>query len=219
LPVVRVRRCGSHAALVEVGSTGAALGLHVALRGAPAGPDGLAGLDGLAELVPAARTVLVVRDRPVDPQWLARLAEIARAVTAPGPGGPAPSVRPGALVVPVRYDGPDLDLVARTAGCATDEVIALHSSATYTVAFCGFAPGFGYLTGLPDRLQQPRLARPRPRVAAGSVGVAGEFTGAYPGPGPGGWRLIGHTESVLFDQTRDPPALLAPGSTVRFQPV
>jgi KipI family sensor histidine kinase inhibitor len=85
------------------------------------------------------------------------------------------------------------------------------------VAFSGFAPGFGYLVGLPDVLCQPRLDRPRTKVPAGSVGIAGEFTGAYPRSSPGGWRLIGRTDAVLFDSHRDRPALLSPGDRVRFE--
>lgn len=95
----------------------------------------------------------------------------------------------------------------------------LHTGAAYTVAFTGFAPGFGYLTGLPSPLRQPRLDSPRTRVPAGSVGLAGEFTGVYPRESPGGWRLLGHTTTPLFDAHADPPALLAPGDRVRFRSV
>jgi KipI family sensor histidine kinase inhibitor len=121
------------------------------------------------------------------------------------------------VVLPVHYDGPDLALVAETAGVAVAEVAALHSGVEYSVAFSGFAPGFGYLVGLPETLIQPRLDQPRTKVPAGSVGIAGEFTGAYPRSSPGGWRLIGHTDTVLFDSHRDRPALLTPGDRVRFE--
>jgi KipI family sensor histidine kinase inhibitor len=121
------------------------------------------------------------------------------------------------VVLPVHYDGPDLALVAETAGVGVAEVAALHSGVEYSVAFSGFAPGFGYLVGLPDALRQPRLDQPRTRVPAGSVGIAGEFTGAYPRSSPGGWRLIGRTDAVLFDSHRDRPALLTPGDRVRFE--
>ena len=94
--------------------------------------------------------------------------------------------------------------------------MSLHTGATYEVAFCGFAPGFAYLTGLPPQLQQPRLDSPRTKVPQGSVGIAGEFTAAYPRPTPGGWRLIGRTEITLFDAKAETPALLAPGDKVRF---
>jgi len=101
-----------------------------------------------------------------------------------------------------------------------DEVVELHTGATLTVAFGGFAPGFAYLAGLPEALQQPRLDTPRPRIPSGSVGVAGEFGGVYPRTSPGGWRLLGRLTDeapTLFDPDRDPPALLVPGTTVRFR--
>ena len=120
------------------------------------------------------------------------------------------------VTIPVRYDGPDLASVASQAGLPEDEIIALHTGAVYTVAFTGFTPGFGYLTGLPTQLQLGRRGSPRTRVPAGAVGLAGEFTGVYPRPSPGGWQLIGQTSVVLWDVAADPPALLAPGDRVRF---
>jgi KipI family sensor histidine kinase inhibitor len=128
-----------------------------------------------------------------------------------------PTRSPREIRIPVRYDGPDLQLVARTAGLSTDEMVALHCGADYSVAFTGFAPGFGYLVGLPEPLVQARLDQPRTKVPPGSVGIAGEFTGVYPRSSPGGWRLIGRTELSLFDPQRDPPALLVPGDRVRFE--
>lgn len=119
--------------------------------------------------------------------------------------------------IPVRYDGPDLPTVAKATGLTVEEVVALHSSTDYTVAMVGFAPGFPYLTGLPEALRLPRLSTPRNRVDAGSVAIAGEQAGIYPCPSPGGWRVLGHTDVRLFDPWRDgPPALLAPGDRVRF---
>jgi KipI family sensor histidine kinase inhibitor len=120
------------------------------------------------------------------------------------------------VTIPVRYDGPDLASVASQARMREDEVVALHTGAVYTVAFTGFAPGFGYLTGLPARLRVGRRGSPRTRVPAGAVGLAGEFTGVYPRPSPGGWQLIGQTSVVLWDVTADMPALLTPGDRVRF---
>jgi KipI family sensor histidine kinase inhibitor len=120
--------------------------------------------------------------------------------------------------LPVRYDGADLDPVARETGLTTEELIALHSGAEYTVRFCGFSPGFGYLTGLDRRLWLPRLATPRPAVPAGSVAIADEYTGVYPRSSPGGWRLLGSTDVPLFELDRQPPAVLAPGVRVRFIP-
>jgi KipI family sensor histidine kinase inhibitor len=86
----------------------------------------------------------------------------------------------------------------------------------FTVAFCGFSPGFGYLTGLPERFHVPRLSTPRMKVPAGAVAVAGPYAGVYPRSSPGGWRLLGHTALSLFDPQRDEPALLTPGTRVRF---
>lgn len=166
-------------------------------------------LPGVEDVVPGARTVLV-RMRPgasPDLSW----ASSWRPAESAAPTGPEVEIR-------VRYDGPDLDDVAARAGTSTDEVVALHSGALYTVAFTGFAPGFGYLTGLPGQLRMPRRDTPRTRVPAGAVGLAGEFTGVYPRASPGGWRLIGRTDRTLWDVAADPPAVLVPGGRVRFVP-
>ena len=120
------------------------------------------------------------------------------------------------VVIPVRYDGPDLDSVAEVIGRTVDDVISLHSTASYEVAFCGFAPGFGYLRGVDPELQLPRRSTPRTRVPAGSVAIASEFSAVYPSESPGGWHLLGTTALVMFDPRRQPPALLAPGTIVRF---
>jgi KipI family sensor histidine kinase inhibitor len=144
--------------------------------------------------------------------------DAVRAVLA-GLDAAAPDAEPATEVeIPVRYDGEDLELVARTAGLDVEEVVRLHSGATYTVAFCGFAPGFGYLTGLPEQLHQARLDDPRARVPTGSVAVAGEYSAVYPRSSPGGWRLIGRTELTLFDPAADRPSRLTPGDRVRFRP-
>ncbi|HEX8849075.1 MAG TPA: 5-oxoprolinase subunit PxpB [Gemmatimonadaceae bacterium] len=124
--------------------------------------------------------------------------------------------------IPVCYEGdlaPDLDEVARHTGLDAQEVIALHSGATYVVRMIGFLPGFPYLAGLDPRLATPRRAEPRTRVAAGSVGIGGEQTGIYPVTSPGGWRLIGRTPLALFDARREPGALLAVGDTLRFHAI
>jgi KipI family sensor histidine kinase inhibitor len=118
--------------------------------------------------------------------------------------------------LPVTYDGPDLDAVAEHTGLSVEEVVERHRDAEFVVAFCGFAPGFAYLTGLPEELHVPRRDEPRSKVPAGSVGLAGTFTGVYPRSSPGGWQLIARTDADLWDAVRDPPALLAPGSPVRF---
>ncbi|MET9631035.1 5-oxoprolinase subunit PxpB [Lentzea sp. NPDC006480] len=190
-----LRRCGTDALLVEVDSLTEVAAVRAALEG----------LDGVDELVPAARTVLVKGA-------LTQVREVLATVDLTK----APKTHPREITIPVIYDGPDLDLVAETASISPEEVVKLHTDATYEVAFCGFAPGFGYLTGLPASLQQPRLDSPRTKVPAGSVGIAGEFTAAYPRATPGGWRLIGRTEITLFDPLAETPVLLQPGDQVRF---
>jgi KipI family sensor histidine kinase inhibitor len=116
----------------------------------------------------------------------------------------------------VTYDGPDLESVARHTGLSVEEVVERHRNTEFVVAFCGFAPGFAYLRGLPEELRVPRLEEPRSSVPAGSVGLAGTFTGVYPRSSPGGWQLIARTDARLWDVDRDPPALLVPGTAVRF---
>jgi KipI family sensor histidine kinase inhibitor len=121
--------------------------------------------------------------------------------------------------IPVVYGGPggpDLPFVARHCRLSVDEVVRLHAARVYTVFFVGFMPGFGYLGELDPRLATPRRPEPRPRVAAGSVGIGGDQTGIYPVASPGGWQLIGRAQRALFDPARSPAALLAPGSRVRF---
>jgi KipI family sensor histidine kinase inhibitor len=119
--------------------------------------------------------------------------------------------------IPVRYDGVDLEAVAVSTGLAPEQVIARHSARTYTVDLLGFVPGFAYLSELDAALQLPRRAQPRPRVAAGSVAIAGAQTAVYPLDTPGGWQIIGTTQTVMFDATREQPALLSSGDTVRFE--
>ncbi|MDE2234797.1 MAG: 5-oxoprolinase subunit PxpB [Gammaproteobacteria bacterium] len=119
--------------------------------------------------------------------------------------------------IPVRYDGQDLEEVAGISGLEPEEVIRRHSSAVYSVAFLGFAPGFPYMTGLDPALQVPRLKTPRTKVMAGAVAIAGEFAGIYPQATPGGWRILGHTDAVLFDARQTSPARLSPGDRVRFR--
>ena len=117
----------------------------------------------------------------------------------------------------VRYDGPDLDAVAAHTGLSPAQVVEIHCGATYQAGFVGFAPGFAYLLGGDSRLEVPRRGEPRPRVAAGSVALAGPYTAVYPNDSPGGWQLIGRTDARLFAIDRDPPSLLAPGVAVRFR--
>jgi KipI family sensor histidine kinase inhibitor len=173
----------------------------------------------LRELVPGYASLAVFVDPAAFPDAPEPLEEVRRWLQAQvfDEGGDA---APGRVVeIGVRYGGedcPDLPALAAHVGLSVDEVIARHTGAEYTVAMLGFAPGFPYLLGLDPALAMPRLATPRTRVAAGSVGIGGAQTGIYPRPGPGGWRLIGRTAQVLFDPMREPPALLAPGDRVRF---
>lgn len=120
-------------------------------------------------------------------------------------------------VIPVRYEGVDLDYVAAQTKLSREEVIAIHSGRTYTVDLLGFVPGFGYMSEVDPRIQLPRRNEPRPRVAAGSVAIAAGHTGVYPLPTPGGWHILGTTDVALFDAGCPEPALLAPGDRVRFQ--
>src|SRR6185503_2691797 len=122
-------------------------------------------------------------------------------------------------VIPVRYDGIDLEAVATAVGLSVEQVIARHTARTYTVDLLGFVPGFAYLSEVDPALQLPRRPQPRPRVAAGSVAIAAAQTGVYPLDTPGGWHIIGTTTTLMFDPARDQPALLAPGDAVRFERV
>ena len=174
---------------------------------------------GIRRPVPAHASVLV----PFDPLAI-ELDAVTRLVAtcADTIGDVAIDAEPRSPIeIPVRYggdDGPDLEDVAAVHDLRPSDVVELHAGATYRVLFLGFAPGFAYLGGLPPGLVTPRKATPRPRVPAGSVGIAGEQTGVYPLAMPGGWQLIGRTETVLWDVARPSPALLRPGDRVRFVP-
>lgn len=194
---VQLRPFGATAALAEVGDPATALALATWARA-----SGVAAL----EVVPAAETVLFdgVTDLPA----------LAAALRSWSPSDARPD---GDLVeVPVTYDGPDLASVAQAWGTDVAGVVRRHTSVEYVASFCGFAPGFAYLAGLPAELAVPRLDSPRPRVPAGSVGLAGPWCGVYPSASPGGWRLLGRTDAPLWDPDRERPALLAPGTRVRF---
>lgn len=199
---MQLHPCGDRALLVEVDDLDEVLAVCAALEQRP--------VEGVVDLVPAARTVLL----HLDPQ----VTDVRRAATALRAVELRPGTRPTArhVEVPVVYDGEDLAEVARLTGLSEREVVAAHTGQEWTVAFCGFAPGFGYLVGEDGRLNVPRRTDPRTRVPSGAVALAGEFTGVYPRPSPGGWQLIGHTDLATWDLTRDPPALLGPGVRVRF---
>lgn len=200
-----ILRCGVEAALVELDDRDQVLALHASLRASPP--------DGMLELVPAARTLLVRFDRRRT--GFARIAESIAAVP-PVAADDHASVE---VLIPVRYDGADLTEVASATGLTRAEVIRRHTAARYRVAFCGFAPGFAYITGLDPALHLPRRATPRTAVPPGSVALADEYTGVYPRSSPGGWRLIGTSELSVWDLERDPPTVLTPGCLVRFEAV
>jgi KipI family sensor histidine kinase inhibitor len=208
----RFVRCGRAARFLPVGDTAllielddqeAVLALHAEIarrRAAGWAPS-------LADVIPAARTILLdgVTDRPA---VATQIAGWKVPPTAP-PEGPV-------VEIPCRYAGEDLAEVAAAWRVSERDVARIHAAAAYRVAFCGFAPGFAYLTGLPERYAVPRRPSPRTVVPAGSVALADTYTGVYPRPSPGGWQLIGHTDAVLWDPGREPPGLLAPGHRVRF---
>lgn len=203
-PVLGVRPYGDRALLVEAADLAGVATVREALAAAP--------LPGQVDLVPAARTVLVVLDRPPAETDTALLRRIA-------PRAGRPDDAADTVELDVVFDGPDLHEVAELTGSTVPALVEAITAAELTVAFGGFAPGFGYLTGLPDRLHVPRRSTPRTRVPAGAVGLAGPFAGVYPRASPGGWQLVGHTDAVLFDTDRRPPALLTPGTRVRFREV
>ncbi len=191
--------------LAEYDSLEAAMGAFAALDAAAP--------EGVIDLVPAARTVLVRVDPRVLPLPAAR-----RWIADTAPAAPA-AADTTAVTIPVRYDGPDLADTARLLGLTTAELVERHTAATWTSAFIGFAPGFAYLVATGLDLAVPRRATSRPRVPAGSVALAGAFSGVYPRESPGGWQLIGTTDAVLWNEQTSPPALLAPGTRVRFEAV
>ncbi len=197
---MRILTASDRALLVEAADLAEAMRLNAALRDVP----------GVVERVPGARTVLVRFDpRRVSAERLAEMLENTPEDAVDRATGPE-------VTVPVRYDGDDLTEVAGMLGISADEVIARHLAAHWRVAFSGFAPGFGYAVGDDPLFDVPRRSTPRTRVPAGAVGLAGAITGVYPRSSPGGWQLIGHTDAVMWDVDRDPPALLTPGTRVRF---
>jgi KipI family sensor histidine kinase inhibitor len=192
---VQLLPVGDDAVLVEVASAADAVSLASWARDRRLARD----------VVPGARTVLL------DGLGDIGLDRLAETLDSWQPG----AVEPGPLVeIPTTYDGPDLAAVAERWGCRPADVASRHQEVEFVAAFCGFAPGFAYLSGLRDAV--PRLATPRARVPAGSVALADTWCGVYPTASPGGWRIVGRTEVLLWDAARRPPALLAPGTRVRF---
>ncbi|WP_144206246.1 5-oxoprolinase subunit B family protein [Mycobacterium tilburgii] len=196
---------GNQALLIQCGSTAEVLAWADALRAAA--------LPGVLDIVPAARTVLVKLDGP---RYQGVIRQRLRKLRV-APETPAPAVRSADIVIDVVYDGPDLAEVADLTRLTTAQVINAHTSTLWRVGFTGFAPGFAYLVDGDLRLRVPRRSEPRTSVPAGSVALADEFSAIYPRQSTGGWRLIGHTEAVLWDLTRPNSALLTRGMWVQFR--
>jgi KipI family sensor histidine kinase inhibitor len=200
---VKLLPCGDTGLLVEVDGLPEVLALADAVRAAPP--------DGVLDVVAAARTVLLCVRPGTD------LAAVRRAVldlhVEPGAAPPDGD----RVEIDVVYDGPDLAEVGELTGLGADGVVAAHTGTPWRAAFGGFAPGFAYLVGGDARLEVPRRAESRTSVPAGSVALAGEFSGVYPRSSPGGWQLIGRTDAELWNLDRG--ALLQPGCTVVFRAV
>ncbi len=191
---------GERATLVECTDLDEALGLLAALQRQP--------VEAIEEVIPGARSLLLRLRRPLTHRE-ERDISIREGAEPVGESASEVEIR-------VEYDGEDLDEVAALTGLSPEEVVATHIGQSWTVGFCGFAPGFAYLRGEHDRLRVPRRETPRTKVPAGSVGLADQWSGVYPRRGPGGWQLIGHTDQAIWDLHREPPALLHPGAVVRF---
>jgi len=203
---MNVRPVGARALLVEVDGLAEMRSLYDELLRR----RGEGRLPTVTDIVPGERTILL--DGIAEPAALVRDVSTWTVPASEAPTAPL-------VVVPTIYDGADLADVAERWGVSLDEAVVMHSSVEFEVAFCGFMPGFGYLSGLPAPLHVPRLDTPRPSVPAGSVALAGPYCGVYPRASPGGWRLIGRTEAVLWDAARPDPARFVPGGRVRFEPV
>ncbi|WP_411283526.1 5-oxoprolinase subunit B family protein [Lapillicoccus sp.] len=199
---MRILPSGSTAMLVEVDDLDEVVALYAALVGDPPA--------GVVDIVPAARTLLLVTDPAV-----ASLAAVERAVRSTTPREDQ-QARGELVEVPVTYDGEDLEEAAALLGCDTVELVRRHTADEWTVAFCGFIPGFGYLTSPTWTTAVPRRSTPRTKVPLGAVALAGEFSGVYPRESPGGWQLLGRTPLTMFDPARQTPAVLRPGVRVRF---
>jgi inhibitor of KinA len=176
------------------------------------------GVAGVIELVPTYRSLLVYYD-PLRTTRAVLERELGDLVA-----GPLETRRPPARIVefPTVYGGefgPDLGFVAEHAKLQPEEVIRIHSGTDYLVYMMGFTAGFPYLGGMSPVIATPRLATPRTRIPAGSVGIAQQQTGIYPADSPGGWQIIGRTPVRIFDVGRTPPVAVEAGDYIRFVPV
>jgi KipI family sensor histidine kinase inhibitor len=210
---VEIRLAGDRALVVELGDEISPL-VNARVR---AFCDALEArrVPGIVELVPTYRSV-AVHYRPEEIARRSLEGEILAAAERAGTIEPPPA---RLVEIPVIYDGPDLDFVAAHAGLSVGDVVRIHSAAEYLVHMLGFTPGFPYLGGMDAKIATPRLEKPRVRIPAGSVGIAGAQTGVYPIDSPGGWRLIGRTPTKLYDPAREKPFLLDAGDRVWFVPI
>lgn len=204
MSVTAVRFAGPRALLVELSGLDSVLALHARLTADP--------LPGQLDVLAAASTVLVQCDTRA--HAVAARAAVERLELEHAPAGTGKTIE-----IPVTYDGEDLAEVARLTGLSPEGVVNAHTGQVWTAAFGGFAPGFAYLTGEDGSLEVPRRATPRTAVPAGAVALAGGYSAVYPRKSPGGWQLIGRTESVLWDVARPDPALIRPQDLVRFTAV
>ncbi|MFD8558898.1 5-oxoprolinase subunit B family protein [Streptosporangium canum] len=204
----RIRRAGEDALLVETGSLEISHRLDALLRAdRPA---------GVVEIVPGPETVLVTAPGADLSGLRSLLSHLLGTARDAGAGA---STAGRSVTVPVVYDGADLDDVAALSGLSAEEVVERHTRRELVVGWLGFAPGFAYLTGLDPALHVPRLPTPRTAVPAGAVAIAGPYSAVYPSASPGGWRLLGRSLMAVWDVTADPPAVLMPGTRVRFRAV
>lgn len=214
-PAPIARPVGDGALLLEMGDTSPAVTARARWLAARVRAKAL---PGIIDVVPAYRTVLLRFD-----PCLADGAALERAARDLAAERVDEQERAGRLVeFPVCYGGehgPDLAAVAAHTGLSPEEVVQRHAGTTYRVEFLGFSPGFPYLSGLPGALATPRLASPRVRVPAGSLGIAGPQTGFYPLASPGGWRLIGRIPALRFDPARPETLPYGPGDSIRFMPI
>ena len=214
---MNIRECGDSMLLVElepaidpvINERAIVLAERLRERGARGVRDVAAGYCTVGVHFDPLQTDLAALERAIEDEY----SSVAAIETLPARA---------VIEIPVRYggeDGPDLDAVAARAGCTVDEVIAKHSGRTYRVYMLGFVSGFAYMGRVDQELAMPRHRVPRERVPVGSVGIAGQQTGVYPVESPGGWQLIGRTDTVMFDAQRETPSLLTAGDFVRFVPV
>ncbi|CAB4334784.1 MAG: 5-oxoprolinase subunit PxpB [Actinobacteria bacterium] len=192
-----VRSCGPNALLIDCGQEFVTAVSTVLMKSAK-----------FVDVIPAEQSVMVMSNSAVDANEVLTLIESS---TEKHTGSVGRDIE-----LPMTYDGADLAEAAQLCHVSTHELIALHSEVTYQAIFAGFAPGFIYCTGLPEKLQLPRRAIPRIAVPAGSVAMADIYTAVYPLESPGGWHLLGTTDVVMFDPNRHPESFLSPGDRVRF---